>query len=95
MADLPSALRALADILEGIAAQNPLDLQGRPGALSPASAPSDVWLTPQEASQRLGVPLRSLSRRWRRFSFCHALPDGMRGFRVNARELAQEMNRRR
>ncbi len=95
MPDLPAVLRLLGETLIALAASNSLDAAGGLGASSPASHPSDVWLTPQEASRRLGVPVRTLSRRWRRLPFCRPLPDGMRGFRVSARELEQEMKRRR
>jgi hypothetical protein len=95
MADLPSALKILGEALILASAKMALDSQERSGALSPAQPQDEAWLTPLEASRRLQVTVRWLSRRWRRLPFCHQLPAGARGYRVNARELEQEMARRR
>lgn len=62
---------------------------------APAASGADRWLTPKEASERMGVKLRWLHRRWRRLPFCHELPGGARGYRISERELGAMMERRR
>lgn len=88
----PALLRALAEALLIVAAKMSLDSQ-RPSA-EIAEAEVERWLTPEEAASRLEVCVKTLSRRWRKLPFCHPLPGGIRGYRVNARELEQAMQKR-
>lgn len=99
MPALSDTLRLLGETLIALAAlQNSLDVQNGRGAFSPAPPSADVWLTPEEASRRLGKPSRYLSRHWREpgfETFCHRLPGNARGFRVSAAELDAYMRSRR
>lgn len=102
MADLPSAVRLLGEAVKMLsealallaASGLPLDTESDRRRF-PDSPPADEWLTPQEASRRLQMPLRALHRRWRKLDFCRPLPGGVRGYRVSAAGLEAAMKRRR